>query len=73
MRLYHGFHLQVSSGHQSSTDLTPLMPFPSFYAVATLSRVKGEVFSLFAFVKKNYFFLFLNYFYVLMLKIIFLK
>jgi hypothetical protein len=56
MRLYHGFHLQVSSGHQSSTDLTPLMPFPSFYAVATLSRVKGEVFSLFAFVKKNYYF-----------------
>jgi hypothetical protein len=49
------------------------MPFPSFYAVATLSRVKGEVFSLFAFVKKNYFFLFLNYFDVLMLKIIFFK
>jgi hypothetical protein len=52
MRLYHGFHLQVSGAHQSSTDLTPLMPFPSFYAVATLSRVKGEVFSLFVFVKK---------------------
>jgi hypothetical protein len=46
----------VSGAHQSSTDLTPLMPFPSFYAVATLSRVKGEVFSLFAFVKKIYYF-----------------